>query len=324
MVDAVLKRLFWAFVAAAAATVEPASAEPASGGCLYVSSYHAGHDWNDRIEKSLETALQGQCELGRFYIDSVRNPGDKAAAGKAAEAKQLIEQSRPRVVIACDDSASRHLVMPHLRDAAVPVVFCGVNDTVEQYGYPYANTTGIIEVAPISPLLDEIQRALASPRRAIFISADTPARRRELAQFQRAYAEKGIIIDSALVTTMRDWEQAFLAAQDDDFVILSDASGMRGWNESRAAQLAQKRGKRLSVTIHEPMSRVAVLTMAKVPEEHGEWAAKAALAILRGSPPRDIPIVPNQRWRTYVNDALLAAAGVQLSEAVVRDAIHTN
>jgi hypothetical protein len=133
-----------------------------------------------------------------------------------------------------------------------------------------------------------------------------------------------LIIDSALVSTMRDWEQAFLAAQDDDFVILSDAAGMKGWNESRATQLARKRGKRLSVTIHVSMSRVAVLTMTKVPEEHGAWAAQAAVAILQGTLARDIPIVPDQHWRSYINDPLLIGLGVQLSEALVRDAIHTN
>jgi ABC-type uncharacterized transport system substrate-binding protein len=348
------KRLLWALIAAAAlaiepafaemspvevAPVEPASAEPATmepapaapapvqtiaDRCLYVSSFHAGHDWSDRVEKSLEAELQGKCELSRFYIDAQRQPAEKTAARKGSEAKKLIDQSQPRVVIACDDAASRHLVMPHLRDGAVPVVFCGVNESVEQYGYPYANTTGIVEVAPIAPLFDEVRNALGSVRRAVFLAADTPAQRRELAQFQRAYLDKGLIIDSALVTTMRDWEQAFLAAQDGDFVILSNATGMKGWNEARAVQLAEKRGKRLSVTIHEPMSRIAVLTMTKVPEEHGEWAAQAVLAILRGTSPRDIPIVPSTRWRSYVNDTLLNAIGVQLSEALVRDAIHTN
>jgi hypothetical protein len=286
MIISVVKRLRWAAFAAVAMSIEPAAAETAAAQtaatnqCVYVSSYHSGHEWNDRIEKSLEAGLQSRCELTRFYIDSLRHPGDKAAAEKGAEAKQLIDQLQPRVVIACDDSASRHLVMPHLRDAAVPVVFCGVNETVQPYGYPYANTTGIIEVAPFTPLFDEVRGALGAPRRAVFIGADTPAQRRELARFQRAYADKGLVIDSALILTMRDWEQAFLAAQGDDFVILSDATVMRGWNESRAVQLAQKRGKRLSITMHESMSRVAALTMVKVPEEHGEWAANAALAIL--------------------------------------------
>jgi ABC-type uncharacterized transport system substrate-binding protein len=257
-------------------------------------------------------------------MDSQRRPGGRAAETKAVEAKKLIDRMRPDVVIACDDPASRHLVKPYLRDATVPVVFCGVNESVDPYGYPYANTTGIVEVAPFAPLLDEVRAALGSPRRTVFIAADSPTHRRELARVQRAYADKGLIIDSALVSTMRDWEQAFLAAQDDDFLILGEMAGMKGWNEVWANQLAQKRGKRLSISMHESMSRVAVLTMVKVPEEHGARAAQAVIAILHGTLPRDIPIVSDRQWRSYVNDALLGAVGVQLSEPLVRDAIHTN
>jgi ABC-type uncharacterized transport system substrate-binding protein len=311
---------FAAWIAVSAAG--PAAADAKR--CLFVSSFHPGQDWNDQVEKGLGEALAGHCELTKFYMDTLRQPGDSVAAVKGDEAKGLIDELRPDVVIACDDRASRFLVMPHLRDATVPVVFCGVNETIEPYGYPYANTTGIIETSPIAPLLDEVRAALGVVHRAVFIAADTPAQRRELAQFQKAYAEQNVVVDVALVGTMLDWEQAFVAAQKNEFVVLGDATGLKGWNEARAAKLVLRRGKKLSVTVHPAMSRLAVLTMAKVPEEHGSWSGEAAVAILQGKPAAEIPIVANRRWTVYVNDALRALVDVQLSESLVRDAIRTN
>jgi ABC-type uncharacterized transport system substrate-binding protein len=305
-----------------AAGVDPARA--ADKRCLFVSSFHAGQEWNDLVEKGLDEALAGRCQVTKFYMDTQRSAGDAAAAAKGAEAKALIDQLGFDVVIACDDGASKFLVMPHLRDAAVPVVFCGVNGTVEPYGYPYANTTGIIETSPIPPLLDEVRAALGAVHRAVFLAADAAAQRRELVQFQKASAEQGVIIDIALVNTMLDWEQAYVAAQRNEFVILGDATGIRGWNEARAAKLVHRRGKKLSVTIHPAMSRLAVLTMTKMPEEHGAWAGEAAVAILQGKPPAEIPIVASRRWRAYVNDPLRAMIDAQLSETVVRDAIRTD
>ena len=41
--------------------------------CLYVSSYHAGYEWNDGIERGLEAELRGRCELTRFYMDGKRD-----------------------------------------------------------------------------------------------------------------------------------------------------------------------------------------------------------------------------------------------------------
>ena len=60
--------------------------------------------------------------------------------------------------------------------------------------------------------------------------------------------------------------------------------------------------------------------MTKIPEEHGEWTAKAALAILDGTPPSQIPIVANRKWDIWVNDSLLAASGVDLPQALRRTA----
>ena len=148
----------------------PAEAAPAR--CLYVSSYHAGYEWNDGIERGLESVLQGKCEIKKFYLDGKRHLDEKFAKSKALEAKELIESWKPDIVIAADDNASKYLIMPYFKNAAVPVVFCGLNWTAEPYGYPYRNATGMIEVGPIEPLSAEVRATVRNARRGVFLSAD--------------------------------------------------------------------------------------------------------------------------------------------------------
>lgn len=91
--------------------------------CLYVSSYHAGYVWNDDTEEAMTKVLQGQYEIKKFYMDGKRNPAPEFAQHKALEAKKLTETWKPDIVIAADDNVSRYLVMPYLKNTAVPVVF---------------------------------------------------------------------------------------------------------------------------------------------------------------------------------------------------------
>ncbi|RLW65124.1 MAG: hypothetical protein B6D70_04800 [gamma proteobacterium symbiont of Stewartia floridana] len=68
------------------------------------------------------------------------------------------------------------------------------------------------------------------------------------------------------------------------------------------------------------MMPYSVLGFTKIPEEHGEWAAKAALAILDGVAPTDIPIVSNRKWEIWVNHSILMVSGLQLPDPLVRKA----
>ena len=133
--------------------------------CLLVYSYHVGYPWNDAVDQGATEILQGECEIHRFYMDSKRNPDPQFIEKKARQAHAVIEQWKPDVVLAIDDNSSKYLVAPYLKDHAIPVVFAGVNWTVSEYGYPFSNVTGMIEVAPIAPLFLHAERILRSGSR---------------------------------------------------------------------------------------------------------------------------------------------------------------
>lgn len=290
--------------------------------CLYVSSYHAGYVWNDDIEDAMKKVLSGQCEIKKFYMDGKRNLSPEFARQKGLEAKKLIETWKPDVVIAADDNVSRYLVMPHLKNAAVPVVFCGVNWTVEPYGYPYRNTTGMVEIGPVETLAKEVRRAVPNARQGVFLSADEMTQHKEVALNQKVYAKHGITITHRPVKTMAEWENAFLEAQKVDFIILGNNAGINDWSHDLALAQVRNKATKFTVSYLDWMAPYTMLTMAKIAGEQGEWAAKAALRIIKGARPDSIPIAANQRWNVFINPSLLKKTGFTLSPEITSKAVQ--
>jgi ABC-type uncharacterized transport system substrate-binding protein len=302
-----------------------ATAQAAPPRCLYVSSYHSGYEWNDGIEQGLESVLRGKCEIKKFYMDGKRHIDSDFAKAKALEAKALVESWKPDVIIAADDSASKYLIMPYFKNAAVPVVFCGVNWTVEPYGYPYSNTTGMIEVGPVEPLQAEVQAVIKNVRRGVYLSADDLSQHKEFAEVQKMYKRLDIELTYTVARTMAEWEAGFTAAQSQsDFLLLGNNAGIIGWDNARARRYVHKHARRFTIAYHEWMASYAMLTMAKVPAEQGEWSGKVALLILNGTPPSKIPIVANRRWNMFANLPLLEKTGFRLSPEILRKAVKVD
>lgn len=312
------KALLWGLVALVF------SPEALAARCLFVSSYHVGYEWNDGIERGMESVLKGKCELKKFYMDAKRHLDAEFAQKKAREAKAVIDAWKPDVIIAADDSASKYLVMPYLKNAAVPVVFCGINWSVEPYGYPYKNVTGMIEVGPIEPLVAEVREVVRDARRGVFLAVDEITQYKEFAIAKEIYGKHGIGLTLVLVKTAAEWEAAYLAAQQADFIILGNIAGIPDWSKARAREYVNTHARKFTVSYLDWMTPYSMLTMAKIADEQGEWAAKVALMILNGASPRSIPIVANRRWNMFVNLRLLDRARFKLPPRVMRNAVKVD
>jgi ABC-type uncharacterized transport system substrate-binding protein len=142
----------------------PLTASSGAGKCLYVSSYHRGYAWSDGVEQGLRKVLTGHCEIRQIDMDTKRNKSAEFKQSAAVAVKREIETWQPDVVIVSDDNAAKYVVQQYYRDAATPFVFSGVNWTVKEYGFPYSNVTGIIEVAPLEAMLTHAIKGLSRRR----------------------------------------------------------------------------------------------------------------------------------------------------------------
>ena len=308
-----IARVFSLLIAAAGLLPQPALAKK----CLYISSYHKGYAWSDGVERGLRSVLDGKCELRQFDMDTKRRKTEEDKIRAADEAKQIIESWNPDIVITADDNAAKYVIQTHFKDHELPFVFCGVNWTAAEYGFPYSNVTGMVEVAPIYPLLDKVLDLIPDARKAIYIGADTLTEKKNLARFETALGKNNLQLDSALADTTSEWLSAYSNAQQYDFVIVGSNSGIKDWNQEQVVERLKTMSGKLSVTNHDWMMPYTMLGFTKVPEEQGEWAAQAALNILDGVELSKIAIVPNRKWDIWTNPALLSSSELSLPEGLV-------
>jgi ABC-type uncharacterized transport system substrate-binding protein len=296
------------------------SSQSAADKCLFISSYHTGYAWSDGVESGLRETLNGKCEIKQFDMDSKRQKDEVSKKAAAEKARELIEHWKPDVVITADDNAAKYIIKPFFKDHQLPFVFCGINWNVDEYGFPYNNTTGMVEVAPIDVLFDNARHIQGGAHQAIYIGAKTLTEKKNLKRFERAAEKHGIIMKHRLVNTTKEWMSAYEEAQSFDFVVIGSNSGINDWNTESVSDYVVKVTKTLSLTNHGWMMPFTILGLTKIPEEHGEWAALAALAILDGTKPIDIPIVSNRKWDIWINDAILEHSGIRFPESLQRKA----
>jgi len=251
-------------------------------------------------------------------MDSKRHKSQEHNVAAAQVAYTVIKTSKPDIVITSDDNAAKYLIVPHLLDKDIPVVFSGINWTVEEYGFPASNVTGIVEIAHVKPLL-KVGARLAKipsdqPIRIAYLGAKT---RSEIKDFNRIRAcanALGMISDGILVESFLEWKHGFDIAQRYDLIVMGDSLGITEFDQEEASAWVSAKSKTLSLTNHEWMMPYTAIGFTKVAEEQGEWAAASAIAILNGLRTIDIPLVTNRRWDTWTNDALLAKLGIEIDQ----------
>ncbi len=288
--------------------------------CLYVSSYHQGYAWSDGVEQGLRNTLQNHCEIRQINMDTKRNKNPEYIQQAAERVKSEIESWQPNVVIASDDNAAKYVIKQYYKDAETPFVFCGVNWTVREYGFPYSNVTGIIEVAPLKAMLSNAVKYSNGVRQAVYLGADTLTEKKNLTRVKEASEKLGIDLQGVLVSTAEDWKSAYSEAQKSGFVVMGSYSGIKNWDKSELAEYATQHAKRLVVTNHDWMMPFSSIGFTKIPQEQGEWAALAAIEILNGKLASDIPIVANRQWDLWVNNSHLENADIKLPRKFLRKA----
>ncbi len=267
---------------------------------LFINSYHAGYEWSDGVEKGIQQTLKEKpVELKKFYMDTKRQRDPEQIKQAALEAKAEIDRYQPDVVITADDNAAKHVIQPFYEDADIPFVFCGVNWDASVYGFPYRNTTGMEEVSLIQSLRDQL-RDYAKGERIGIISINAVSGHRNANHFEKNLGQS--FDRQVFVDDFEQWKRGFLSLQDEvDMIILENPKGIRGWNNEAGLMFIQENTRIPVGTTHVWLAPYALITIAKIPEEQGIWAASAALDILEGKQPSQIPIVKNRQGRLFIN-----------------------
>lgn len=285
---------------------------------LWVDSYHAGtYEWTAGIERGIRKALMNSGVQFRILrMNTKWNLTEKQKREAGFKAKQAIDAWRPDVVIASDDNAAKYLVVPFLKDTSLPVVFCGVNWDATPYGFPCRNVTGMIEVEPVETLVAHMRRFAAGDRLG-YLSADTDSERKVVDVYNTRFFHGRM--KSYLAKDFEQFKKLFLQAQNEvDMLYIANHSDMPGWDSGQAEAFLVEHvqvptGSRLAF-----MERFVLFTVAKVPEEQGEYAGATALKILAGTPPDSIPVVANESASLTLNLKMAKATDIVLPVPILQ------
>jgi len=305
---AIDRRTFLAVAIVATSAITRAEADERPR-VLHIDSYHQGNQWNDQIAAAVRETLEAEgVEVRVIHLDTKRHPSEGDMRAAAAQAVSTIDSYQPHVVTLSDDNAVKYVLMEHYRDADLPFVFSGLNWDASVYGLPYENATGMVEVSPIPQLLRLLQRYAAGPRLGI-LTEDTPTKHKEVMFHERLF---GIVYDRTYyVSSFPAWQDAFLTAQREvDALVVLGVGALTDWDHDAAETLARTHSRIPSGTDFEWLMPYAMLGVVKLPEEQGEWSARAALQILDGVAPSRIPLTHNTRGKLIFNPAIARRVGV--------------
>lgn len=285
---------------------------------LYIDSYHEGYEWSDGIVNGLEDAFSSTgLELSIFRMDTKRNTSEDFKKQAALKAKIEIEKIKPDLVISSDDNAFKYLIMPFYKDKELPVVFCAINWDASLYDAPYKNTTGMVEVALVSQLIEHLKKYAAGDKVG-FLAGDSVSSHKEA-----DYPEKlfGLKLNQRYVTTLAEWKTAFIELQEEnDVVYLHNNAGINDWDVADAKKFVEENITVPTGAIYTWMMPYSLVGLTVRGEEQGEWSAKAALRILDGEKPADIPLVRNKQGDVYVNLIIANKLGITLEPSLLKNA----
>ena len=105
-----------------------------------------------------------------LYMDSKRNSDPVYLKQISGTISNMILKDPPKVIITSDDNAVKYIVSTHLKDLSVPIVFCGVNWSAEQYDLPSDHVTGILEILPFKEGIEWARRYFPDLKKVYILS----------------------------------------------------------------------------------------------------------------------------------------------------------
>ena len=286
---------------------------------LTVMTYEEDFFWNRDVKKGIETVLGDVCELKYAYLDVLTNPD--GVDEKASDAYALYQEFQPDGVIAADDDVQVKVVIPYLKDKVdTPIIFCGVNEEPEIYGFPTSNVSGILQRPHVLESIIFVQQLVPSVKTIGTLSLDISAGRalaQQVQQEKETYPAH--LLDFRFVDTMAEALAAIeeLKPRCDALLMgplgnLLDENGNRRSNIEVYPVLA-KAFEKPAFTLWEKVVQYGGILCAITDrgQEQGEVAAEMLLKAMQGTSTSELPITKNKKGKRILNVDVMRELGIK-------------
>ncbi len=293
---------------------------------LYVNSYHSGYPPSDEIMLGLLKNLPDDsfdCKI--VMLDSKTQLSKDSIQAKIDSIIKLVEFYKPEILAVSDDNAMKYLVEPYAAKFNIPVVFCGVNWSADQYIFDKQQVTGMLEVLPLHKALETLMEAYPKSRKLAVVSENSLSEQNNKRILDTLYLKMGLSPEYYLVDDFQAWKEVFIAASKScDIIYLPTNGGVKNWDNAEAEDFVLKNITKPVFTCDDFMMPFAVFGLTKVPEEQGTWMASAIKKILNGTPAGSISIVKNSQSKTWINTVLAKKIDFRCDSAILENVIKIN
>ncbi len=298
---------------------------------LVVQSYDKEYAWTRDVDVGINRVLteKNAYSLRWFYMDTKRHPWTEFKVNAGRTVTKLIERWQPTVVIAVDDDAHEYALKNFANRPEVRIVFSGVNNSAEKYGYgKAANVTGILEKKPYRALRETLLlmgtlQGKTQPLRIMFIGDGSDSVRGDEEDYRKFDWGPIQVQESRFADTFDQWKAAVDFANRNKIDYLVTANYRKILRKAGGRELV-KPNEVLKWT--EANSRIpmigtnafyvedgGVLAIATSPYEQGEVAAAMVNEILyKGKTPRQIPVQSTQHFVVAMSESGLKRWKIQL------------
>jgi ABC-type uncharacterized transport system substrate-binding protein len=287
-----------------------------------VNSYHQGHPPSDQITAGLLESLPvDSFEVISHFMDTKRNSSQEYIETRAEALLDSIKEADPDLLVVSDDNAVKYLVQPHLQDQDLPVVFCGVNWSADQYDLSRNNITGMLELLPIEEVMATMKSHYPSMQSLLVLNENTTTSRKTKPILDTLLNHLDIEVSQALVDDFDSWKAAFKDGnRSNDIIYLQTQGAIKNWDHNEALAFVNQHMKVPLITCEDHMMPYSVFGMTQVSREQGIWAAETAKRILRGTPPSEIQVSKNQMVSIWFNPGLAEKVGFQPDPSLMEKA----
>ena len=274
---------------------------------VYVNSYQRGFPPSDQITEGVFEKLPADSfEIIAHFMDTKRNS---------------ISNENPDLLIVSDDNAVKYLVAPNFQDHPMPIVFCGVNWTAEQYDLSHCNITGILEILPVAESILALKSYYPNMKKLLVLNENTTTSRKTKPLLDSLLSSIGISVTQELVDDFEGWKSAFINGNETfDVIYLQTRGAIKNWDHDETLKVIDKHIKVPLFTCEDFMMPYSVFGLTQVSKEQGIWAAETAKRILRGTNPTNIPISKNQLTTVWINTRLAGKIHFVPDEALLSKA----
>jgi ABC-type uncharacterized transport system substrate-binding protein len=314
------------------AAQEPGEAGPADGEetvptVLIVHSYHEGFSWTDAQDAAIRQALEvSGARVVSHYMDTKRHPDEDSKVQAGAEAKLLVEELQPTVIIATDDNAQKYFAKDYAGVEGAPqIVFSGVNAEPEEYGYPADNVTGVLERPKLAESLELLTELVPDVEKVAVVGDDSTTTDAMVA-YTKSLTLPLEVAAYDQVSTFEEWQTAIEAHQTDAdalvffmyHTIKAQADGSEIMDPTEVMTWTLDNNELPTVGILGLQIDDGVMAgVVESPEEQGLIAGGLASELLDGTPAFDLGVRNTDHGQCMINLSTAATLGIEVPQELL-------